>query len=82
MVKKKKTETSCDFCNNLVYDDEIESYVCDVIMDEDDYARFLSSSRTYCPYYQSNDVQSCTRHCSDNTDNMFCLNILSVLSEQ
>ena len=23
MVKKKKTETSCDFCNNLVYDDEI-----------------------------------------------------------
>ena len=25
MVKKKKTETSCDFCNNLVYDDEIDT---------------------------------------------------------
>ena len=62
MVKKKKTETSCDFCNNLVYDDEIESYVCDVNMDEDDYARFLSSSRTYCPYYQSNDEYKIVRH--------------------
>ena len=61
MVKKKKTETSCDFCNNLVYD-EIESYVCDVNMDEDDYARFLSSSRTYCPYYQSNDEYKIVRH--------------------
>ena len=44
MVKKKKTETSCDFCNNLVYDDEFESFVCVVSMDEDEYARFLSSS--------------------------------------
>ena len=62
MVKKKKTETSCDFCNNLVYDDEIESYVCDVNMDEDDYARFLSSSRTYCPYNQSKDEYKIVRH--------------------
>ena len=53
---------SQDFCNNLVYDDEIESYVCDVNMDEDDYARFLSSSRTYCPYYQSNDEYKIVRH--------------------
>ena len=44
------------------YDDEIESYVCDVNMDEDDYARFLSSSRTYCPYYQSNDEYKIVRH--------------------
>lgn len=41
MVKKKKTETSCDFCNNLVYDDEIESYVCDVNMDEDDLCKIF-----------------------------------------
>ena len=25
--------------------------------------------------FTSDDVQSCTRHCSDNTDNMFCLNL-------
>ena len=60
--KRKRLRQAVNFCNNLVYDDEIESYVCDVNMDEDDYARFLSSSRTYCPYYQSNDEYKIVRH--------------------
>ena len=33
------SQYNCDYCNNLVYDEEIEGYVCDVDMDEDDYAR-------------------------------------------
>ena len=49
------SQYNCDYCNNLVYDEEIEGYVCDVDMDEDDYARLLSSSYKQCPYYQSND---------------------------
>ena len=40
------SQYNCDYCNNLVYDEEIEGYVCDVDMDEDDYARLLSSSRS------------------------------------
>ena len=41
------SQYNCDYCNNLVYDEEIEGYVCDVDMDEDDYARLLSiSNRT------------------------------------
>ena len=48
-------QASCEYCNNLVYDEEMEEYVCDVDMDEDDYARLLSSSYRNCPYYQSND---------------------------
>ena len=36
-------QISCDYCNNLVYDEEMEEYVCDVNMDEDDYARFCAS---------------------------------------
>ena len=47
------SQYNCDYCNNLVYDEEIEGYVCDVDMDEDDYARLLSSSYKQCPYYQS-----------------------------
>ena len=35
----------CDTCANLVYDEEYEEYVCDVNMDEDDLARFLSDKR-------------------------------------
>ena len=46
----------------LVYDEEIEGYVCDVDMDEDDYARLLSSSYKQCPYYQSNDEYKIVRH--------------------
>ena len=46
---------NCDYCNNMVYDEEMEEYVCDVDMDEDDYARLLTSEYRECPYYQSND---------------------------
>ena len=31
-------------------------------MDEDDYARLLSSSYKQCPYYQSNDEYKIVRH--------------------
>lgn len=54
-------QVSCDYCNNLVYDEELEEYVCDVNMDEDDYARLLTSSYKSCPYYQSNDEYKIVR---------------------
>lgn len=53
---------SCEYCNNLIYDEETEEYICDVDMDEDDYARLLSSSYKSCPYYQSNDEYKIVRH--------------------
>ena len=34
-------QISCDYCNNLVYDEEMEEYVCDVNMDEDDMHVFV-----------------------------------------
>ena len=55
-------QISCDYCNNLVYDEEMEEYVCDVNMDEDDYARFCASEYKNCPYYQSNDEYKTVRH--------------------
>lgn len=56
------SQYSCDYCNNLVFDDELEEYVCDVNMDEDDYARLLNSKYKQCPYYQSNDEYKVVRH--------------------
>lgn len=35
---------NCDYCNNMVYDEETEQFVCDVDMDEDDQAGFLHLS--------------------------------------
>lgn len=53
---------NCDYCNNMIYDEETEEYVCGVDMDEDDYARLLTSEYRECPYYQSNDEYKIVRH--------------------
>ncbi len=52
----------CDTCNNLVYDEEMEEYVCDMDMDEDDYARLMGSHPATCPYYQNGDEYRVVRH--------------------
>ncbi len=52
----------CDTCAYLVYDEDYEGYVCDVDMDEDEYARFLSDSHAHCPYYRNGDEYAVVRH--------------------
>ena len=53
---------SCEFCSNYVYDEESESYYCDVNLDEDEYYRFVNSNYKECPYYRSNDDYKIVRH--------------------
>ena len=38
----------CDTCVNYVYDEDDESWVCCVDMDEDDYVRMLTSPKPTC----------------------------------
>lgn len=52
---KKKSAQSCDSCTYYVYDEDYESYVCDISMDEDEYVRLVSDSRYECPYYRNGD---------------------------
>ena len=47
--------TNCDMCNNYVYDEDYECYVCDMDLDEDDMVKFLTGNFRECPYFQSND---------------------------
>ena len=54
--------TSCDTCSYYVYDEDMESYVCDMDMDEDDYIRMLQGSSKSCPYYSSDDEYKVVRH--------------------
>ncbi len=54
-MKTQKETTSCDMCANYSYDEEYGYYICEADLDEDDMARFLSSARFECPYYQSGD---------------------------
>ena len=54
--------SSCDYCANYVYDEDSESYYCDINLDEDEYYRFISSDSKECPYYRSGDEYKVVRH--------------------
>lgn len=54
--------TMCEDCNNFVYDEDYEEYTCEMDLDEDEMARFLSSSYTNCPYYVPGDEYLVVRH--------------------
>ena len=45
----------CQTCAYLTYDEEYEEYVCDAMMDEDDYYHILTSKDKTCPYYRNGD---------------------------
>ena len=51
----KQMDNLCSQCAYLVYDDEMDEYVCDVRMDEDDYYRLVRSDYRQCPYYRNGD---------------------------
>lgn len=53
--------SNCDSCNNFIYDEEFEEYVCEVDMDQDEMGNFLTNSFFQCPYYQFNDEYKVVR---------------------
>ncbi len=55
-------KTNCEYCRNYAYDEEWDCYICQVNLDEDEMARFLSYQEYECPYYQSGDDYSIVRH--------------------
>lgn len=55
------SDSCCETCANLVYDEEREEYYCDVSMDEDDMARFLRGNTKGCPYYDFYDEYKIVR---------------------
>ena len=52
----------CDDCNYYTYDEDYEEYICDMDLDEDEMAKFLSYSDFECPYYISGDEYKVVRH--------------------
>ena len=49
-------------CEFYDYDEELDAYVCQVNLDEDEMYRFLTGSCNECPYYSSNDEYAVVRH--------------------
>ena len=53
-------DSDCEFCAFYVYDDE--GYAeCEVNLDEDEMARFYSSSHKRCPFFQADDEYKIVR---------------------
>ena len=45
----------CDYCSNLVYDQELDEYYCDAVLDEDDVEKLFGGRSEGCPYFRSED---------------------------
>lgn len=54
-------EFSCDTCAYYYYDEDYGDYLCDIDMDEDEYARFLADRHVQCPYYRNGDEYAVVR---------------------
>lgn len=55
MKTEKPTVTNCESCVFYDYDEEYDSYVCAVNLDQDDLADFLAGTTRACPYYRFYD---------------------------
>lgn len=56
-----KTPSNCDTCLYYVYDEDYECYCCEVNLDEDEMAHFLSENRFDCPYYHLDNEYAVVR---------------------
>ena len=55
MEQKKMISGSCESCEFYDFDEELDAYVCDMRLDEDEMLRFLSGNTRSCPYYRFYD---------------------------
>lgn len=55
------SKTNCDTCSNYIYDDELEYYVCDMNLDQDEMGKFMTDTFYDCPYYSYDDEYAIVR---------------------
>ncbi|MCQ2508712.1 MAG: DUF6472 family protein [Dorea sp.] len=54
--------SACDSCANYEYDEDYESYICSMDLDEDELYRFMSSDYKDCPYYCLENEYAIVKH--------------------
>ena len=54
-IKPKKMKSNCECCQYYDYDEESDSYVCTLDLDEDEMMRFLTNQTANCPYFNFYD---------------------------
>ena len=56
-----QVKTNCEECAYYAFDEESESYCCEMSFDEDEYARFLTTADYSCPYFRLDDEYAIAR---------------------
>lgn len=51
----KKTAVACESCVFYDYDEDYDSYACQMNLDQDEMARFVSGRTQSCPFYRFYD---------------------------
>lgn len=60
-TQKRRVEASthpaprCEDCEFYDYDEDVDAYVCQVSLDEDEMAAFVAGQTGRCPYYRYYD---------------------------
>ncbi len=54
-ASKKSAATRCEDCEFYDFDEELDAYVCDMSLDEDEMISFLAGNTGRCPYYRYYD---------------------------
>ena len=52
----------CETCAYYSYDEEWDSYVCEMDLDEDEYCRLIEGHYRKCPYYRDGDEYKVVKH--------------------
>ena len=60
-MEKKKRVTNCESCEFYDYDEELDAYVCNMSLDEDEMIYFLKGQYKNCPYFQAYDEYKIAR---------------------
>ena len=47
--------SNCEECVHYDYDEELDAYVCEADLDEDEMERFLRAANDACPFYRLGD---------------------------
>ena len=53
--ESKKAVANCESCVFYDYDEEWDTYTCQMNLDEDEMVRFLSGNTQACPFYRFYD---------------------------
>ena len=53
--QKKRPIGTCETCEFYDYDEELDAYVCNQNLDQDEMVDFLGRNTAGCPYYRFHD---------------------------